>query len=239
MQKIDAKRILGGLLTFMPLLLAFIMLAQRPHVDLLVIVGGLIVFAMAKHFGLHVPQRFVPPKAIYLGLAIGAAVVLTFYQTSGYFDTGAFGHSMPALLRSYRMWGFHPNWRTVLFSTIMMVVLITWPRKFPAFSKTVPAGFAGLLVTTGLNMLLYLDAARSPIPELFWRIPNSVLSMLLIFAVWEHIPYGKFKQMKVHEIILFAVLIGTTFWFGVLWGLALGLLTWLFFVIIKLKKQHP
>ena len=217
-------------MTLIPLLFAAYTLLRPPHVDLLIITAGLLAVAMCKSLGLQA-KRIRAPKALWPGLAIGSAVVMTFHQAAGYFDTGAFGDSMPALLASYRMFGFHPNWRTVLFSTIMMVVLITWPRKFPRLSKTLPAGFVGIVLTTALNFALNPVAARSVVPELlpqwlpfFHRMPTSVLAMLLIFTAWEHIPYARvgvlLRERKPLELLFLCALIGVTFWFGVLWGLA-------------------
>jgi hypothetical protein len=102
-----------------------------------------------------------------LGLACGAAAVLTLQQGSCYFDVGAHGADFRALLGSYRSLGFHANWRTVLFSTIMLVVMITYPRKFRRLSAVLPASFFGLLLTTALNLWLNPDAARTNVPEVF------------------------------------------------------------------------
>jgi len=126
------------------------------------------------------------PAALHVGLTISAAIVMSLYQCSGYFAVGAHGAGLIELMRSYRGLGFHPNWRTVLFSTIMLVILITWPRKFKRLSKIVPAGLVGVTITALLNILLNPVAAHSPVAEFpFLRIPLSVFSMLLIFIAWE------------------------------------------------------
>ena len=232
--KNKCKQILGSVLAIIPLLFAAVVLRPFPWEGQ----GGVVwlswaiavLSAVISNLQQHVYTSRLP-KALYPGIAIGAAVVLTLYQTSGYFDTGASGYSVHELLLSYRMFGFHPNFRTVLFSTIMMVVLITWPRKFPQFSKTLPAGVVGVVVVTALNMLLNPVAARSVVPELlphwlpfFGRLPTSALSMLLIFAAWDNIPYARvkalFQEHRVFELTLFFALIGTLFWFHWLWVLA-------------------
>jgi len=200
--KITPKRILGGTLTLLPLLLAAVILRPLPWQA-----GGAAVWlawsiAVADALAPQLRQCRFQPKALYPCLSIGAAAVMTLYHTAGYFATGAFGYGIPALLRSYRMLGFHPNWRTVLFSTIMMVILITWPRKFPRFSKTLPSGFVGIVTVTALNLLLNPDSVRSVVAELplawlpfFNRMPISALSMLLIFAAWEAVPYAQVKEI--------------------------------------------
>jgi hypothetical protein len=69
----------------------------------------------------------------------------------------------------------------------MMVVLITYPRKFRRLSKTLPAAFLGFVLVLALNLLLNPVAARSNVGEfsadflpLLRRTPISALSMLLI-----------------------------------------------------------
>ena len=145
-------------------------------------------------------EKLRPHRAFYPGLALGAALMMTLYQGSGYFAVGAHGAGIPALLRSYRSLGFHPNWRTVLFSTVMLVILITWPRKFKRLSRAVPAAFVGLVAVTALNLLLNPDPARSTVLEFpldwlpfFNRTPVSALSMVLIYAAWEEVPWGRVR----------------------------------------------
>ena len=173
--------------------------------------------------------------AIYPGASVGAAVMMTFYQCSGYFAVGARGAGMFELLCSYRNLGFHPNWRTVLFSTVMLVVLITWPRKFKSLSRVAPAGFVGILIVTALNILI--NPARSAVPELplpflpfLRRMPVSALSMLLIYIAWEEVPWGKlkacFKERRVPGMLLLPLIPAAMFCFDLLWVFAALAVLW-------------
>ena len=140
-------------------------------------------------------EKLRAPRAFFPGLALGAALMMALYQCSGYFAVGASGAGIPELLRSYRCLGFHPNWRTVLFSTVMLVILITWPRKFKKLSRVLPGNFVGLVVVTVLNLILNPDPLRSAVLELPWgRVPVSALSMALIFAAWEEIPWSRVRE---------------------------------------------
>ncbi|MCL2531989.1 MAG: hypothetical protein FWE40_07525 [Oscillospiraceae bacterium] len=218
-------KILGYVLTALPLLLSALVVEPRV---LLLQWGVAAAMLVALHYANNrLPVRWRPPAALYPGLAVGLAVRITMHQTAGYFVTGAVGASMHALLLSYRMWGFHPNWRTVLFSTVMMVVLITWPRKFPRLRRFLPAGFVGVVITILLNIFLYPDVSRVIIPELFWRIPASPLAMLLIFTAWEHVPYAKLRGLRWHQRALLCAIVGTMFWFNPLWVAAGCALAWL------------
>ncbi len=136
--------------------------------------------------------RLQPLRSVLAAFCLIAAVVMTLYQTAGYFEVAAQGAGVPALLRSYRNLGFHPNWRAVLYSTIMMVVLITWPRKAKKLSRILPPAFIGICFVTALNLLLNPNPARTTVLEfgamggiLFARLPVAALAMVLIYSAWD------------------------------------------------------
>jgi len=143
---------------------------------------------------------------------------------------GASGAGIPALLRSYRGLGFHANWRTVLFSTIMLVILITWPRRFKRLSRALPAAFVGLVAVTALNFALNPDPLRSTVLELpvgwlpfFNRAPVSALSMVLIFAAWEEVPWRRVReclQSPARGAVPLAGIVAAMCGFDLLWVLA-------------------
>ncbi|MCL2434390.1 MAG: hypothetical protein FWD16_07740, partial [Clostridia bacterium] len=181
-------------------------------------------------------ERTKPPRAFYPGLGLGAALMMSLYQCSGYFAVGARGAGMIALLRSYRGLGFHPNWRTVLFSTVMLVILITWPRRFKRLSRTVPSYFVGLVAVTALNFLLNPDPLRSTVAEFpvgwlpfFNRTPVSALSMALIFAAWEEVPWIRVRQCfrsPARGAVPLALIAAAMFSFDLLWVLAAMAVAW-------------
>ena len=200
-----------------------------------ILAGAILIPCMLKRpEGAELRRRW--PEALHGGLTLGAAIMMSFYQCSGYFAVGARGAGMLDLLRGYLGLGFYPNWRTVLFSTVMLVVLITWPRKFKTLSKTLPGGFAGLVLVTALNILLNPVAARSAVAELplplpfLRRVPISALSMLLIFAAWEEVPWGKirdcFKEKRAFAMLLLVLIPAAMFCFDLLWVSAGLMLVW-------------
>jgi len=207
-------------------------------------IGMLLLYAAKGEKAGRLRAKLAPPDALYPAVTMGAAAIMTLYQCAGYFGTGAQGAGLFALLRSYRNLGFHPNWRTVLFSTIMMVVLITWPRKFPRLSKALPSGFVGVLIVTALNAILYWDPARSPVPELgVTRLPVSALSMLLIFVAWEEVPWKRLKTVVLEnhlfERVLLCVVPVMMFCYDLLWVMAGLFVMWeiLFLVgIVKMRR---
>ena len=199
---------------------------------------GLLLYAQrgTSHAIRLLGEKARAPLALYAGLSLGAALMMALYQGSGYFAVGASGVGVLELLRSYRGLGFHPNWRTVLFSTIMLVILITWPRKFKRLSRTLPAGFVGLVAVTALNFALNPDPLRSTVAEFpvgwlpfFHRVPVSALSMLLIFAAWEEVPWARVRACflsPARQAVPMAVIAAAMCGFDLLWVLAALALVW-------------
>lgn len=105
------------------------------------------------------------PAPVAGGFTIGVALVMTILQTNNYFGINAVGVSAVDMLLSYRSFGFHANWRTVLYGTIVLVLMITYPRKFKKLHKIVPAQFVSLVIALGLHLCLVPSAADSPILE--------------------------------------------------------------------------
>ncbi len=58
------------------------------------------------------------------------ALSATILFTTDYFGIGATGNTFREIIASYVSLGFHPNWRGVLYGTIVLVIMITFPRKF-------------------------------------------------------------------------------------------------------------
>jgi len=193
-------------------------------------------------------ERLRAPAAFHPGLALGAAVMMALYQCSGYFAVGVSGAGIPALLRSYRSLGFHPNWRTVLFSTVMLVILITWPRRFKRLSRAVPSYFVGLVVVTALNIALNPDPLRSTVLELpvgwlpfFHRAPISALSMVLIFAAWEEVPWKHVRdcfRSPARGAIPMAAIAAAMCGLDLLWVLAAMALAWDALCVIRILRTR-
>lgn len=119
------------------------------------------------------------------GLALGAAFLATVILTKDYFGIAASGNTAIEMLKSYRSNGFHANWRGVLYGTITLVIMITWPRKFRTFKKYLPAPFMALLIPLVFNMLLNREAYRTPVYET-GEYALSDLSALFDFSANTH-----------------------------------------------------
>lgn len=117
-------------------------------------------------------------KPVTVAIMLATAISVTVIETNNYFGIGATGNTVNTFLHSYRSFGFHPNWRGVLYGTIVLVIMITYPRKFKKADKIVRAPFVALAVTFILNILLNPVELISPIAEV-GAYPLSLKPLLL------------------------------------------------------------
>ncbi|MCL2507806.1 MAG: hypothetical protein FWF05_01380 [Oscillospiraceae bacterium] len=125
--------------------------------------AGVITTVLAFAPAERLKKVLVTPETAGLGAA--AAFLVTAMQTNNYFGIGASGDDALTMIRSYLSLGFHPNWRGVLYGTIVLVVMITFPKKFKSLSKKLPASFIAVAVTLVLNLFLNPAAETTAISE--------------------------------------------------------------------------
>ena len=113
--------------------------------------GGLLMLLVAVT-GFDYKRVVFKPVAVAIMLA--SAISLTVLDTTLYFGIGASGNIVGEMIDSYRSLGFHPNWRDILYGTIMMVIMITYPKKFKKADNVVRAPFIGLVFALVLNYFL-------------------------------------------------------------------------------------
>ncbi len=116
-------------------------------------------------------------------VSLSTAVIMTVLITTLYFGIGATGNTVMEMIKSYRSLGFHPNWRGILYGTIVMVIMITFPRKFKKISKYISSEFLALLAAFLLNLWLIPRGSVEVIPLLnkadyFPHNPLNAASML-------------------------------------------------------------
>jgi len=139
-------------------------------------------------------KRFINPVFI-AGLLLAAAFCMTAMQTTFYFGIGASGDSVIKMIGDYVSRGFHPNWRGVLYGTITLVIMITYPKKFKSFNKKLPASFVSLAVTLVLNLFLNPDSATTAIEEVgtYTFSPSDIFGGALFNGLsWDDIYGGGF-----------------------------------------------
>lgn len=123
---------------------------------------AVLIAALCKNGKFRV--KIYPPVAG--AVMLGFALCVTVMQTTNYFGIGATGKNVIEMLSSYRSLGFHGNWRGVLYGTIVLVIMITYPRKFKKLRHNIPAAFWALLITTLLNLRLNPSTQITAISEI-------------------------------------------------------------------------
>lgn len=157
-----------------PLLaVAFFLLLQLESLSLTLIslaLGCLICFILNKRL-----KGIKPPDFVMGGAFIGLALCATILFTNTYFGIGAFGTTALDMLKSYRSLGFHPDFRGLLYGTITLFTMITYPFKFRRLKNIIPAEFITILIPFILNLILNPDAAYTTTNEYFAN--EAALSM--------------------------------------------------------------
>lgn len=114
------------------------------------IAGGAIIYLiLSKNI-----KRNSRVNSIIAWVTLILAIVATVILTNHYFGIGASGSTAIEMLKSYRSLGFHPHFRGLLYGTITLFAMITYPFKFKKLNKILPAEFMTLLIPFVLNLIL-------------------------------------------------------------------------------------
>ena len=129
-----------------------------------ILLGGLLTILLSLLPG-AARDRLTHP-AVRAGFLTAAAFVTTALQTTNYFGIGAVGGTVREIIADYISLGFHANWRGVLYGTVALVLLITYPRKFKTLRNKIAPAFVVLLIVFPMHLLLVPHAEGSPITEI-------------------------------------------------------------------------
>ena len=124
-----------------------------------IIAGMLLLFVATIQFN---KSFFKIPPAALGAVTFIVAAVLCIIQVNYYFGIGVPAGSAFETLVAYRSYGFHSNWRGVLYGTITLVIMITYPIKFKKLSRKVPAPAVALVLTTVLTSSSILLRSAPP-----------------------------------------------------------------------------
>ena len=138
--------------------------------------GGFIFFILKKIF-----KGKALSQSVLAGAVISLALLVTVMLTNIYFGIGAGGNTAPEMLASYRSNGFHPDFRGLLYGTITLFLMITYPFKFKKLSKIVPGEFVTLLLPLILNLFLNPRKSTTTVTETNFSFPVSTDYTLLNF----------------------------------------------------------
>ncbi len=138
-----------------------------PYLPLCIICGVVIYFCLSK--ALKINNRI---NAIIAWVTLILALVATVILTNQYFGIGAIGSTAIEMLKSYRSLGFHPHFRGLLYGTITLFAMITYPFKFRKLNKTLPAEFMTLLIPFILNLFLNPERQLTTVNEIDSFLPD-------------------------------------------------------------------
>ncbi len=138
------------------------------------------------------------PSPVIAGAALGLALAVTVLLTNDYFGIGAFGSTPLEMLKNYRYLGFHPLFRGLLYGTITLFTMITYPFKFKKLNRYLPAEFITLFVPFVLNLLL------NPIKE--YTTINEAICFEKATFITEF--FGAISHEQIPDIIETAFAIG-------------------------------
>lgn len=156
------------------------------------IVGGVVIYYLLS----KVIKRNNRINSIIAWVTLAIALVATVILTNHYFGIGASGSTAIEMLKSYRSLGFHPHFRGLLYGTITLFAMITYPFKFRKLNKKIPAEFMTLLIPLILNLFL------NPIREL--TTVNEIDAFFTDYHTYS-VPFGfsaTFEKANIVPIIL-------------------------------------
>ncbi len=138
---------------------------------------GILIYGLLKKLEI--------PRIVKAAVGLGLALCVTVYCTNLYFGIGVMGNTPTEIMEnlkifsdngefssifgftpfnmieSYRYLGFHPDFRGLLFGTITLFAMITYPFKFKKLNKKLPAQFFTLALPLIFNLILNPDADTS------------------------------------------------------------------------------
>ncbi len=187
----------------MPFYISFMIIGYAHQIGANVLVAcavcGALLIASAFCFD-KLKKTFSSP--VISGVMLSGALTATVLFTTQYFGIGATGITVREMIASYLSLGFHPNWRGVLYGTIVMVIMITFPKKFKIFSKTVSASFIAITVTLVLSLCLNPSDMVTAINEVSFSSADFAKGFLT----------ERFINFEINEIIS-SVLCGIALYF--------------------------
>lgn len=244
--KTNNKKIMPAFAAFLIIMFASNTFGFSAAFTILQIFGIILIF-----YFLVLKQSSIPDNPVTAGLSLATALTVTVLLTTYYFGIGASGNNVKEMIASYLSLGFHPNWRGVLYGTIVMVIMITFPRKFKKFCEIVKAPFIAIIITLLLNLFLNPSDMPTAITEignfplsdsislgLLNRIPVHSLAVVMIVGAWESVKWGEIKKAFASPVSIICFILATvsTLYFGYIYGILISFVLY-FICNLYFKKK--
>lgn len=126
--------------------------------------GVILVIAGLLKFGKIVSYI---PAPVVTGFTSGIALIIAIGQIDNFFGIKS-GESESAAIKliNYFKTGIQPDWHAVLLGSVVIAVMVLWPKKWNA---VVPSSLAGLVISLAANMIL-----KFPV-DVIGDIPKTLL----------------------------------------------------------------
>lgn len=141
------------------------------------------------------------------------ALIVTIMLTNNYFGIGASGSTAIEMLKSYRSLGFHPHFRGLLYGTVTLFAMITYPFKFKKLNKTLPAEFMTLFVPLLLNLFLNPQREYTTVNEI------GVFDSLSFAEIFPTHP-ASFDVANITTVIVGSIFLGVVLYLRTAYGSA-------------------
>lgn len=173
--------------------------SSRACASFSVLVGACIFVAIKKLI-----KSITIPSCIIAGVSLSLSIGVTILLTNYYFGIGATGETPFEMLKAFRYLGFHPNFRGLLYGTITLFTMITFPFKFRKLNKYLPAQFITILIPFVLNLFLNPEKDLTTINE---------ADFTPLFTSLQNIPsfFKGISSGEISEIIKNATALGLIF----------------------------
>ncbi len=113
------------------------------------------------------------PRPVITGFTSGIAIIIALGQIDNFFGTTSSGNSAIEKLVSYGQLGFSPSLQAVIIGSIVIAIMILWPKKWNA---RVPSSLVGIVAATLVSILFNFDVATiGAIPKTL--MPETRLSL--------------------------------------------------------------
>lgn len=136
----------------MPLIISFMIIGMNSERSFSASIICCVLMIISSFFTDKIKNLFTSP--VLSGIMLAGALTVTVLFTTDYFGIGATGNNVAEMIKSYISLGFHPNWRGVLYGTIVLVIMVTFPRKFKKADEYISSSFIAVIFTLILSLFL-------------------------------------------------------------------------------------
>ncbi len=121
------------------------------------------------------------PSPVLTGFTAGISVLIASSQIDNFFGTVSEGDTLIQSIGSYAHLGFSPQWQPILFGSMVIALMILWPKKWEAI---IPSSLAAIIIALIMNLLLPLQVGEvGTIPKKLILEDHFTLSLLSLDSI--------------------------------------------------------